>query len=113
MDSLPKLILASASPRRSELLRVLGLQFEVIASDATELHDVKLTVAELCKVNAARKAESIAEKFPEALVLGADTLVTLDGETYGKPQSIQEAHQMLGCLQGRTHQVITGVALVR
>jgi septum formation protein len=107
-----RLILASASPRRRELLRSLGLEFEIVPSDAPELHDSKIPVAELCALNAVNKAKSIAVQFPEALVIGADTLVALDGEIYGKPASLREAHEMLRRLQGHTHQVVTGVALL-
>jgi septum formation protein len=108
----PRLILASASPRRRELLRSLGLEFEIVPSDAPELHDTNIPVAELCKLNAVNKAKSVAEQFPEALVIGADTLVALNREIYGKPTSLGEAREMLRRLQGHTHHVVTGVALL-
>jgi septum formation protein len=109
----PKLILASASPRRRELLQQLKLEFEVIASDATEIFDEQLSPRELCQLNAHRKARGVAKKIPDALVLGADTLVFLGGEVMGKPKTRAEAGQMLGRLQGRTHQVVTGVSLIQ
>src|SRR5438552_17580756 len=112
-DGEPGLILASASPRRKELLASLGVTFEIVPSTADELHDSSLAASELCEFNAARKAEAVAEQFPEAVVLGADTLVALGGELFGKPKSPTEAVGMLEKLQGRTHQVITGICLLK
>ncbi len=110
--NLPPLILASSSPRRSELLRSLGVAFNVIPSDATEIHTEQLTVTEISQLNAYRKARAVAKKFPDALVLGADTLVALDTTLLGKPSNLENAHRMLNQLQGRTHRVVTGVCLV-
>jgi septum formation protein len=109
---LPPLILASASPRRAELMRQLDLDFQVVPSDAAEILDDQLSPLELCQLNAHRKARVIAKKHPDALVLGADTLVFLEGEIMGKPADVAEARRMLGRLQGRTHQVVTGVSLI-
>jgi nucleoside triphosphate pyrophosphatase len=109
---LPPLILASASPRRAELLRQLGLDFQIVPSDATELFDDNLSPLELCQLNAHRKARSVAKKIPDALVLGADTLVFLDHKMFGKPENLAEAKKMLLELQGRSHQVVTGVSLI-
>ena len=109
---LPSLILASASPRRADLLRQLNLQFQVIPSDAEEMFDDHLSPLELCQLNAHRKARAVAKKHPDRLVLGADTLVFLDNEIMGKPANIREARRMLARLQGRTHQVVTGVSLI-
>lgn len=109
---LPPLILASASPRRAQLLRQLDLDFQVIPSVATEVFDEHLSPLELCQLNAHRKARVIAKKHPDALVLGADTLVFLANEIMGKPADVAEARRMLGRLQGRTHQVVTGVSLI-
>jgi septum formation protein len=108
---LPPLMLASASPRRADLLRELGVQFQVVPSRAEEVHHAQLTAGELCRINAHRKARSIAKQFPEALVLGADTLVYLGTTLFGKPASRRGARAMLAQLQGRTHQVVTGVCL--
>lgn len=110
--NLPSLILASASPRRVELLRLIGAGFEVVPGDVTELADEHLSPYELCQLNAHRKARAVAKRFPDALVLGADTLVFLDCEIFGKPANLADAHRMLARLQGRTHQVITGVSLI-
>jgi septum formation protein len=109
---MPPLILASASPRRAELLRQLKLDFEIVPSDATEISDQQLSPRELCQLNAHRKARAIAKKIPDALVLGADTLVFLEREIFGKPRNLDEAKQMLEKFQGRTHQVVTGVSLI-
>jgi len=109
---LPPLILASASPRRAELLKRLKLKFQVVPGDATEVYDEHLSPRELCQLNAHRKARSVAKKIPDALVLGADTLVFLEREIFGKPRDVPGAHRMLRQLQGRTHQVVTGVSLM-
>jgi septum formation protein len=110
--NLPPLILASASPRRAGLLQQLSLQFQVVASDARELAHEHLTPREICQLNAHRKTRTVAKKFPDSLVLGADTLVFLDGEVLGKPANLEEAFRMLVLLGGRTHQVVTGVNLI-
>jgi septum formation protein len=108
----PPFILASASPRRAELLRQLALEFEIVPGDATEVFDEQLSPHEVCQLNAHRKARAVAKKIPDALVLGADTLVFLEREIFGKPRTLLEAKQMLAKLQGRTHQVVTGVCLM-
>ncbi len=110
---LPPLILASASPRRQELLRQLGHDFAVIASAAAELHHEQLTARELAQINAYRKARAVAKRSPEALVIGADTLVYLGTTLYGKPADHADARRMLGELQGQTHEVVTGVCLMQ
>jgi len=109
---LPPLILASASPRRANLLRLLKLEFEVLPSHVDEVAYEHLSPLEVCQLNAHRKARSIAKKIPDRIVLGADTLVFLDNEILGKPRDLAEAQLMLGRLQGRTHQVVTGVSLI-
>jgi septum formation protein len=109
---LPPLILASASPRRVELLRQVSLDFKVVPGDVPEIHHEQLTARELSQVNAYRKARPVAKKFPDALVLGADTLVYLETALFGKPATLEEAFGMLERLQGRTHQVVTGICLL-
>jgi septum formation protein len=109
---LPPFILASASPRRAELLQQLKLDFKVMPSDAKEVFDDNLSPLELCQLNAHRKARAVAKKDPDALVMGADTLVFLDHQIFGKPADAAEARKMLLQLQGRTHQVVTGVSLI-
>jgi septum formation protein len=106
------LILASASPRRHELLHDAGLTFDIVASAAEEIHDHDIPPPDLCKENAARKAREVAARHPQATVIGADTLVFLDGEALGKPADLDEARAMLRKLSGRTHFVCTGVCIV-
>src|SRR5882757_2106912 len=109
---LPPFILASTSPRRAELLGLLPVKFEIVASDATEVAHRHLSPSEICRFNAHRKARAVAVKNPAALVLGADTLVFLNRKIFGKPRSLADAEKMILQLQGRTHQVITGVSLI-
>ena len=111
--NLPPLILASASPRRADLLRQIALEFLVVPSDAPELHNEHLTAHELSQINAYRKARAVAKKFPDALVLAADTLVYLDAMIFGKPSGFEDAYRMLEQLQGRKHFVVTAVCLLR
>jgi septum formation protein len=109
---LPPVILASQSPRRVQLLQELVTEFDVAPSHATELHDPSLGARRLCQINAERKALSVAEQHPDHLVLGADTLVFLDGDGLAKPADLVEAREMLRRLSGRVHEVVTGVCLV-
>lgn len=111
--NLPPVILASASPRRAELLQGLGVPFQALPSDASEAHSEELTAQEVSQINAYRKARAIAKKFPDALVLGADTLVYLGTTLFGKPVDGEDAYRMLKQLQGQTHQVVTGVCLMQ
>jgi septum formation protein len=109
---LPPLILASASPRRAELLKLLPVKFQVLPGTVAEVAHEHLSPLEICQLNAHRKARAVAKKIPDALVLGADTLVFLDNEILGKPRSLADARRMLARLQGRHHQVVTGVCLM-
>lgn len=108
----PPLLLASSSPRRRELLSQAGLTFVVVVPAAEELQFEYLTATELCQLNAYRKARAVAKHHPDAIVLGADTLVYLENQRFGKPATRQEAESMLRALQGRTHSVSTGVCLL-
>ncbi|BAD39355.1 Maf family protein [Symbiobacterium thermophilum] len=108
-----QLILASSSPRRQELLRQVGIPFVVAVPEVDE-HAVHAdSPAELVERLALRKARAVSVRYPGAIVLGADTIVVVDGEVLGKPADRAEAEWMLGRLSGRSHQVLTGVALVR
>lgn len=109
--NLPPLILASASPRRSLLLQELGAPFTVRVTDAPEVEHDFLTPREVCQLNASRKAHLAAGQHPDALVLGADTVVCLGSKIFGKPVGAADAERTLSALQGRTHEVITGVCL--
>ena len=97
------LILASQSPRRRELMAREGLEFSVVVRDTEEVHDASLLPEELCARNAAAKAEAVAAEYPQATVIGADTLVFIDNTPLGKPADEAEAVSMLTRLQGRTN----------
>ena len=84
----------------------------MLPAHSEEIHPEHLTPHEICQVNAYRKARSVAKKVPDAMVLGADTLVCLGTKVFGKPKDLKEAHGMLSKLQGRTHEVVTGVCLI-
>ncbi|HHW07708.1 MAG TPA: septum formation inhibitor Maf [Clostridia bacterium] len=107
-----RLILASASPRRKMLLETLGIPFAVQASQAEEKVDQALPPEEVARQLALLKAQDVAGEVKDALVIGADTIVVLDGAVLGKPSSPQEAKDMLRRLSERRHEVITGLALV-
>ena len=108
--SLP-LILASRSPRRRELLRQCNVEFTVEVSPAEEL-DTASETGRLPEINARLKAAAVADNNPEAWVLGADTMIVFNGSAIGKPSDMDEAAQFLRAFSGRTHQVITGMALI-
>ena len=106
------LILASRSPRRSELLAAAGISFEVLAADIDETpHDGEAPDAYVERL-AIEKARAVLALRPDATVLGADTTVTIDGLILGKPVDAEEATAMLRRLSGRVHEVFTGVAVV-
>lgn len=107
-----RLVLASASPRRRQLLTRLGYPFDVAAPDADEPLDASLSPGELAQRLAWLKAEAVARDFPDALILGADTLVTTGGEVLGKPADRQDAIRILTRLGGTRHCVITGVCIL-
>ncbi|MES2507607.1 MAG: Maf family protein [Verrucomicrobiota bacterium] len=109
----PPLVLASQSPRRIELLREAGYTFDILVPDVEEAHDASLTPEALTVENARRKAAAGAELRPDAIVIGADTLVYVDGDPLGKPKDLDEALAMMRRLSGRQHQVCTGVYLAR
>ena len=104
-------ILASQSPRRRELLSMLGLTFEIITADIDETMDpsvpVDQAVAEVCR----KKAQAVGEAHPGRLIVAADTIVVVDETKLGKPRSEEEARQMLRSLSGRSHTVMTGFCL--
>ena len=111
MAPLP-LVLASASPRRAELLRAAGIPFEVSIADVDETQlpgeDADTYVRRLAQAKAAR----VAATHPGRLVLGADTAVVVDGDVLGKPRDVGDACEMLSRLSGRSHHVLTGVCLI-
>ena len=111
-----KLILASSSPRRAELLRDAGIAFDVRAAQIDEArHPNEIAakmVARLAEAKARAAAETAGEQNP-AIIIGADTAVELDGEIFGKPRDAADAREMLSYLSGRTHYVLTGIYVLR
>lgn len=111
-----KIILGSASPRRRELLAQIGAEFEIRVSEKEEIYHSEKPEEIVCEL-ALMKAENVASELSEAeragaVVLGADTVVVLDGKILGKPSDEEEAARMLSALQGRSHEVYTGVAVL-
>jgi septum formation protein len=107
-----RLILASSSPRRIQLLREAKFDLQVVRPEVAELTCDFLTPSELVRFNARLKAATVAVQYPNAVVLGADTIVALGSEVFGKPRDFDDARRMLRQLAGRSHEVITGVALI-
>ncbi len=107
-----RLVLASASPRRQELLRQCGVAFDVVPPAVSESDPGHLTASEVCLLNAHRKARAVGRLHPNRLILGADTMVVLGARRLGKPEDHAAARRMLGELAGHTHEVITGVCLL-
>ena len=107
------LILASTSPRREELLHLAGLEFTCIPANADESIPTGVPVEDIPEYLAVKKAESVQEGHPEDVILGADTLVELDGIILGKPGDERSAFHMLQRLSGKTHHVYTGVAILK
>lgn len=108
-----RLILASASPQRTRLLDQLGLAHTAIAADIDETPRANESAEALAERLARGKAGALAADWPQAVVLGSDTVVALDGELFGKPSDNDEAAAMLAALAGRTHRVVSGVAIAR
>jgi septum formation protein len=109
----PQLILASASPRRRELLEEIGLNFSVIPAEVTEHEAPDADPRDMVRHNAALKADWVATRHPDAIVIGADTTVFIDQTVLNKPRDAAEARAMLRLLSGRTHTVFTGLAVRR
>ena len=107
-----RLILASTSPRRREILALLGLPFEVIAPQFEESILPHRPVEEEVLEFAVGKARSVANDNPESLVIGSDTMIFLDGQKIGKPESPENAKEILRALAGKTHHIFTGIAVL-
>ncbi len=105
----PALFLASGSPRRRELLSSAGIRFEIVVPEVEENSNCALTIRELTTWNATRKALHVASHRPNAVVLGADTLVAVDDKIIGKPADMAEATAIIRRLSGRVHEVCTAV----
>ncbi|MDQ2069960.1 Maf family protein [Natronospira bacteriovora] len=109
---MPRLILASQSPRRRELLEQIGLTFDVIPADINESVQAGELAVDFVARMAREKAEAVARQQPDALVLGSDTAVVVDEHILGKPADKADARRMLGLLSGREHAVLSAVALI-
>lgn len=112
MNMIKELILASQSPRRKELLEKCGIPFSCDPADLDESIDTSASLTEEIRRLALRKAEEVFRRHPQATVIGSDTVVAVDGEVLGKPADDIQAAEMIRKLQGRTHQVITGLAII-
>jgi len=107
-----RLILASTSPRRREILGLLGRPFEVIAPEFDERISTHLSIGEEVLQFAVGKARSVAAKHPESIVIGSDTMIQLDGEKIGKPLDAADARRILRLLSGKAHKIYTSVAII-
>ncbi|HET7579548.1 MAG TPA: Maf family protein [Bacillales bacterium] len=107
-----RLILASGSPRRKQLLTQASLSFDISVSKVDESINEHQTPAEAVQTLALRKAKKVARRYTDAVVLGADTVVSIDGTILGKPKNKDDARAMLQRLSGRVHTVYTGTAIV-
>lgn len=107
-----KLILASTSPRRREILGLLGVPFEVIDPEFEEMVSEHVSMKDEVLDFAAGKARSVAKKHPESIVIGSDTMIFLDGEKIGKPGDIDDARRILRLLAGKIHRIFTSVVIL-
>ncbi len=107
-----KIILASSSPRRKELLTTAGMKFEIHVRDVDETVPEGTLPVEAAKMTATRKAAAVAEDFADCVVIGADTIVVANGKILGKPKDEADAKAMLRMLSGIEHEVITGVCII-
>jgi septum formation protein len=105
------MILASTSPRRREILALLGVPFEVVAPDFEEVVGQRPIEEEVLEF-ALEKARSVAAERPQDMVIGSDTMIALDGEKFGKPADVDDARRMLRAFSGKTHRIYTSVAIV-
>lgn len=106
------IILASSSPRRKELLAGLGLHFITHSSEVDETVRTDISPEQIVEQLSLRKAKAVAPCYNEGIVIGSDTIVVLNGQVLGKPKDQQDAYHMLQALQGRTHFVYTGIAVI-
>lgn len=107
-----KIILASASPRRKEILGIFIPDFDCVVADVDETTDESMPPEDTVMTLALRKARAVAKDHPDALVIGSDTIVYCDGKTLGKPKDTADAGRMLELLSGNTHSVFSGVAVL-
>ena len=113
MINLPKLILASASPRRAEILKAVGWEYEKQIADIDETELPGENPADYVQRLAREKASFVAANHQNALILGADTIVVIENQIVGKPKDLTDAQRMLKMLSGNWHEVLTGIALIK
>lgn len=106
-----RIVLASASPRRKYLLEEAGFAVRCEISGAEEIEDDSFEPPALALLNAMRKALAVAAKFPDEMIVAADTVVAMDGKFFGKPSDMADAFRMISALSGKTHEVVTGVVV--
>ena len=111
-EKMSKIVLASQSPRRKEIMETAGFEFEIIVSNAEEKIEENLSPEEVAKSLSLQKAQAVAVDNPEKIVIGADTIVVLDNEILGKPKDKNDAYKMLKKLSGKAHKVYTGIAVI-
>lgn len=111
-NAFPNIVLASKSPRRADLLKQIGVKFEIYPSGVEEPQITRISPANAVQDLALTKARTVAAKLDTGLVLGADTVVVIDGQPIGKPENDAHALEILTRLSGKRHEVITGVALI-
>ena len=107
------LVLASASPRREELISLISDDVLIHPADVDESYDHNISSEDVPEMLAVRKAKAVAHEFPDDTVIGCDTCVIIEGEILGKPESLEDAKRMLTLLSGKTHKVITGCAIFK
>jgi septum formation protein len=107
-----EIILASASPRRKEILEITGLNFHICASDYEEELDLPLKPHKLARFLSLKKAEAVAHKYTDSIIIAADTFIYYKNRLLGKPHTDKEAEKMLGLLNGKVHSVITGFTII-
>ena len=112
MDNSYKIILASQSPRRAEILRMIGVSFKVEPSNINEEINQKIKQNEIPINLSKAKAEKISHKYPDKIIIGADTVVVFNKKIFGKPKDKNESKKMLKALSGNCHEVITGVTIM-
>lgn len=111
-ERFPNIVLASSSPRRSELLKQIGLDFQVCPSDIAETIETQTSPTEVVEGLASKKARAVGMRFNRGLIIGADTVVAINREIIGKPENNRHAIEILSRLSGNHHEVVTGVSLL-
>lgn len=115
-----KFILASKSPRRREILTNLGLDFEVVTSEAPEVYDPSLSPCDVVKFLAVKKAEAVRDKLlsegkdlSDTVIIASDTVVAAEGQILGKPRDKEDARRMISLIEGRKHSVLSGISIIK